>query len=262
MNYEVINVGSSLIKRLSKLKSKKYRNETGTYLIEGEKLIKEALKSGVVIYCVFIDRELYNKSNDIARPFSENGIKIYITESAAIEKLSDTVSPQGIVCHACKSKELDFTGIDNNGLYIALEGLQDPGNIGTIIRTAEGFGLDGVIMDRNCADIYSPKVIRAAMGSSLRFPIYFTDDMPSAVKMLREAGLTVYAAAASVKGKSVTDAFNEEKGYAVIIGNEGNGITKNTMQACESTVFIPMKGITESFNAALAGAIIMWEMSK
>lgn len=262
MEREVLSAANRQIKNIAKLNQKKYRDEAGKFLIEGEKLIYEAAKSGLKILSVYIDKNKLDKFDRLVKLLTEKNIRIFIAEDSAIKKVSDTVTPQGIVAVTLKPTAQNMAEIKGNGKYIALEGLQDPGNVGTIIRASEACGIDGVILCSNCADIYSPKVIRAGMGSSFRVPCYFTDSMTNTVNELKALGMTVYAAAASAGGISVCSAFDSGAGYAVVIGNEGNGVCNDTIKLCSNTVYIPMKGDIESFNAALAAAIIMWEMCK
>ena len=142
-------------------------------------------------------------------------------------------------------------------MLVLLEDLQDPGNLGTIIRTGEGAGIDGVIMTRDTVDIYNPKTIRATMGSVYRVPFLYTDDLGQVVEELKKRRIHTYAA--HLQGKEYYDVQEFKEGCAFLIGNEGNGLKKETTDLAERYIKIPMQGQLESLNAAVATAILMYE---
>lgn len=175
--------------------------------------------------------------------------------------MSDTSTPQGILC---VMKRKQYTPDDllqaANPLLMLLEDIQDPGNLGTILRTGEGAGIDGVIMSRDTADIYNPKTIRSTMGSIYRVPFLYVSSLSDMIAELKQKKITVYAA--HLKGKQWYDQADYSGGSAFLIGNEGNGLKEETAALADSYIKIPMGGKVESLNAAMASGILMYEASR
>jgi len=154
-----------------------------------------------------------------------------------------------------KNRNLDT--IDNQSVYIALERVQDPSNMGTILRTAEALGVDGIILSDDCCDIFSPKVVRGSMGAVFRIKYSVVDDFCSYIKSIGEGGIKTYGSAPVNAVDIRTVGF---KGGVMLIGNEGNGLSQEVLDCCTDRVSIPMNGRAESLNAACAASILMWEM--
>ena len=148
----------------------------------------------------------------------------------------------------------------DNPLFLILEDIQDPGNLGTMVRTAEGAGVTGVLLSRGCVDIYNPKTIRSTMGSIYRVPFLYTDDLLGDMDKLHEKGIVTYAA--HLKGKGFYDEESYKGPTAFLIGNEGNGLTDELSEKAKQYIKIPMEGQLESLNAAVAAAILMYEASR
>lgn len=242
------------IKEYGKLaSSRKYREETGCFVLEGEKLFKEALRSGVAVEQVFVTPAYRNAH--LETDFS--GLSAFEVEGAAEERLSQSKTPQGLYA-VCKKldKPENLAKIDCNGSYVALWDLQDPGNVGTILRGADAMGLSGVILSESCCDLYNLKTIRAAMGSLFRIPVMRVD----LAAFLKESGLRSYAAVVDADARPVGTA--DFKGAVAVIGNEGNGLSKEQVSLCSERITIPMAGNAESLNAAMAATILMWEMAR
>lgn len=178
------------------------------------------------------------------------------------KKLSDTVTPQGIIT-VLNFRECSLEDIvrGDKPLIVMLENLQDPGNLGTILRTAEGAGVSGIIMSRDCVDIYNPKVIRATMGCVYRENFVYVDSLEDTIDLLASKGITTYAAALDRRSKIYTD-YDYTKGSCLLIGNEGNGLTSSIISKAGDTCFIPMEGKVESLNASVAAAILMYEAKR
>ena len=244
----------------SALKDKKYRDETGCFLIEGTKLFCEAVRSGIKLTDVFCTEEQYGFCRNV---LSE--AEITVVADTVLEKISTEKSPQGIICVA---KYLDK--IHNiNKIYtmedfadgrrvMLLSSLRDPGNLGTVVRTASAFGVDLLILSSDCADIYNPRTVRAAMGTLFRQPISVVPDLPDTVKTLKEAGYAVYAAVLDDTSVCL-DEMTVTKKTAFIIGNEGHGIAPEVIGAAGRNVYIPMMPGVESLNASAAAAVFMWQ---
>ena len=207
---------------------------------------------------------------------SEDLLEVYISESFhkmypsidgevvkedIFRKLCDTTNPQGVLA-VVRQKHLSLSDMTNggNGLFLILEGIQDPGNLGTMLRTGEAAGVSGIIMDRQTVDIYSPKVVRSTMGAIFRVPFCYVEDMQSAVRQMQSEGIKFYAAHLDAK-KSYSD-IDYTKGTAFMIGNEGNGLSDVLSSMADEKILIPMKGKVESLNAAVSASILMYKYAE
>ena len=150
--------------------------------------------------------------------------------------------------------------IQKDGLYLLLENIQDPGNLGTMFRTGEGAGVDGIFMSKETVDLYNPKTIRSTMGSVFRVPFCYVDSLPDTIEMLRAKGVMVFAA--HLKGEKLYHQLSFLGGSAFLIGNEGNGLTKECADKADAYLKIPMEGKLESLNAAVSAAILMYEAKR
>ncbi len=222
------------------------RRKAGAFVIEGIRMFLETPKE--LIREVYVSESFHEKHPEI---------KGETVSEPVFKKLSDTQNPQGIIA-VVGMPEFKLKDLlrKKEGLYIILERLQDPGNLGTIVRTAEAAGAECIIMDKDTADLYSPKVVRSTMGSVYRVPCFYTEDLPGTVDEMKEKGIMIYAA--DLKG----DRFFHEEEYgrktAFLIGNEGNGLKEETLGMADFRIKIPMKGKTESLNAAVAASLLMY----
>lgn len=174
---------------------------------------------------------------------------------------SDTKTPQGVLCVVRqKSYKLEDLLKGEKRHLLVLDNLQDPGNMGTIVRTAEGAGVTGVIMSRDCVDIYNPKTIRSTMGSIYRMPFYYAEDILKAICKIKDAGIKVYAA--HLDGEKSYDEEDYAFSCAFLIGNEGNGLREETSKMADHYIIIPMSGEVESLNAAIAASVLMFEVKR
>ncbi|MCH5324124.1 MAG: RNA methyltransferase [Eubacterium sp.] len=258
---EISSRSNPLIKRYKELSNeRKARKAAGQFVVEGEKSVREAVQSGCEAGDIaFISESAAKKYPDTVKLVKEKWGAMTITDALA-EYISDTKTPQGIfITVKSLDKILNLSTIYNSTRMLYLENLQDTGNIGTIIRTCDALGIDGVIMSPDCADIYSPKTVRSTMGSIFRVPVYF-ETPDKAIPLLKEAGFAVYAAVLDEKAQPL-GSFTFPQKAAAVIGNEGAGITAATRALCGDSVYIPMHG-AESLNASVAAAIISWEMNK
>jgi TrmH family RNA methyltransferase len=249
------------IKEYGKLSvSKSYREETGRFVIESVKLIREAWEAGVVFEKVFVTQYCFQKNAVALQKLFETCETFCITESVE-QKLTKTQNAGGIFA-VCKKldKRLSMDTIKTDGNYLFLYGLQDTGNVGTIIRTAEAFGMSGVIVSKDTCDLYSLKVLRASMGAVFRIPFYESGDPLCDLKELSRRFQT-YAAVVSEDASSVLQA-EFCAGSILVIGNEGNGLPPEAAGSCTKRITIPMRGNAESLNAAMAAGILIWECMK
>ena len=184
-----------------------------------------------------------------------------VVKTDLFNKMCDTKTPQGILCVVRMPEyRLEEMLEGDGGLYLILEDIQDPGNLGTMIRTGEGAGLSGVIMSSHTVDIFNPKTIRATMGSIYRVPYVYVDDLADAIESVKAAGVKTYAA--HLDGRIAYDKENYCGAAAFLIGNEGNGLRRETADMADRYVRIPMLGKVESLNAASAGALFMYEAAR
>ena len=242
------------IKQLVLLSEKaRERKKEQVFLVEGGKMFEEADEA--YIREVYVS-ESYLEKNGISDKLQRVGFETVSDE--VFKKISDTKAPQGILC-VMKQYAYSFEKLleKENPVFVLLEDIQDPGNLGTILRTGEGAGIDGVIMTKDTVDIYNPKTIRATMGSIYRMPFLYVDSLSDAIKKIQEKGIAVYAA--HLQGENYYDSFDFTKGTAFLIGNEGNGLKKETADMADSYLKIPMEGKVESLNAAIATSLIMYE---
>ena len=255
----IISTKNERIKDVIQLMSSaKARKEQGLYVVEGLKMFKEA--PAIFTRQVFLTENIYEKLME-----EEEYYKFFhfeIVSEEVFNKMSDTKTPQGIMC--VMEKEVfslsDLLAEKKDDLHIlVLEGVQDPGNLGTMIRTAEGAGIDFILADKKTADLYNPKVIRSTMGSIFRVPFVYSENLMADIKLLKDSGVSIYAA--HLKGDNNYKDEKFAKRSAVLIGNEGNGLSDEITEQADKLLKIPMKGEVESLNAAIAAALLMYAMA-
>ena len=233
----------------------KARRESGQYMVEGSKMFLEAETDEI---CEIYLSDSYERNHEVLSKL--NSLSYESISDDLFRKISDTVTPQGILCVMKQKKySVDDMIAGENPLLMILEDIQDPGNLGTILRTGEGAGIGGVIMTKGCVDIYNPKTIRSTMGSIYRVPFVYTENLPDTVKYLKDNGIYLYAA--HLKGQQYYDEVTYlGKGNAFLIGNEGNGLKEETAKLADTYIKIPMSGRVESLNAAVASSVLMYEV--
>jgi len=232
------------------LKDTGTRRSEGRFLVEGQKMVGEALASGFAIEAVLLDER---KAGLIDVP---DGIACYLLPEHVLAAVCDTRTPQGCAA-VIRMRAVPLNG----GRIVALDGVQDPGNVGTIIRTADAAGFDGVLMSNACADPYSPKVLRATMGSVFHLPVRVTDDLPGELAAMRKAGADIISS--QLDGEPFYGAAERvQEQFALVIGNEGNGVSDPVKALATMHLRLPMRGRAESLNAAVAAGIMMYELMK
>lgn len=258
----ITSAGNARVKQIVQWQNKaKERKRDGIFLAEGIKMFEEAPHESIVE--VFVSENLAYKRREkettedaLYKKLIEVGYEVVSDEVFA--KMSDTQTPQGILTVLKRPEyNLDLLLQKENPLFIILENLQDPGNLGTIVRTGEGAGITGVIMSAGTVDIFNPKTIRATMGSIYRVPFLYVEDMADTIQKLHKHGVHTYAA--HLSGRIYYQDVSFKGPTAFIIGNEGNGLTKETADRAEKYIKIPMEGQVESLNAAVATALLMYE---
>lgn len=252
---KITSKDNARIKAYAKLAvSRKERQRQGAFVLEGEKLLLEALRCGVEIRSVFAGERWLERHGETLPP-EISGVCAAVSEGVE-QRLAQSQTPQGVyaVC-SMLDNPVNLAKMEEGGCLLGLWDLQDPGNVGTMIRTADAMGMDGVVLSWECCDLYSLKTLRAAMGSSFRMPVLVTD----MADFLRESGFTSFAAVVGEAEPLGQLQFPQKT--VIVIGNEGNGLSPKQVGCCSRQVTIPMRGRAESLNAAMAAAILMWEAS-
>lgn len=253
----ITSTANPQIKNLIQLQKKnRLRQEQGIFIIEGIKMYREAPADQIVK--TYVSESFYEKhqNEDIWK-----GESLEIVADRVFEAASDTKTPQGVLSLVKRFMyTMDDIIQENKPLIMILENIQDPGNLGTIVRTGEGAGITGVIMSTGTVDIYNPKTIRATMGSIYRVPFCYTENMEEVMQKLKERQIKTYAA--YLEGSSVYDVQNYKEAAAFLIGNEGNGLTKELAESADYRIRIPMCGKVESLNAGIASAVLMYEAQR
>ncbi len=245
----ITSESNKTIKWLESLQKKKNRQESQAFLAEGERLVKDGMR--------YVDPELIVLSESYWNT-CDNGFdkETLVISDVLFKKISQTVTPQGIAA-VFPMKPLPFSGFQKKEPILLLNKVTDPGNLGTIIRTAEAAGFFHIVLDKGCVDVYNPKVVRSTMSSLFRIQIYQEEDLCDVMDALR-SDYSVYAAAYEQEAVSVFQA-EFRKQSAIIIGNEANGIEEQVKKKADQIVYIPMEGEIESLNASVSAAILMYE---
>lgn len=256
---EITSRDNSVVKHACKLvRDASYRKKQGEFIGEGKTLLFEAVISRLLPEEIFIDEQNISLSENEMQKLGDISAKTKIirTNQKIISAISDVETPTGLI-FKCKLPK-PTCEIPNDGNIIIIENLRDPGNLGTIIRTADAFSVSAVIACGQCVDLFSPKVMRAAMGAAFRVN-FFKAETGELIENLRKKNIKLFGAALA---KDSADIRNVDlKNSAVAIGNEANGLSEQILSAADGKIIIPMPGKAESLNAAVAAAICMWEMS-
>lgn len=247
-----------LIRRLSRLAGeRKFRRTQGEMVCEGEKMLREALTSGVPVREVVVGETRQFDPDLLARAEAQGARLTEIPESL-LARLSNVETPQGLV-FVCDQPVFTLERLSQARRLLVLDGLRDPGNLGTILRTADAFALDGIVLCEGCVDPVSPKVVRATMGAIFRIPIVMAK-LEETAQWLAQRDIPLYATA--LREDSVPLTAVSLQRAAVIIGNEGRGVSERGLALSEKQLIIPMAGRAESLNASIAASIVMYEMSR
>lgn len=253
----ITSTANKQIKELTQLiKKSKARREERVFVVEGIRMFVEAPKEQV--QAVYASESFLKDPEHMA---CLQGYDYEEVSDSVFASASDTKTPQGILCVVRMpeySKETFFS--ESGGLYLVLENIQDPGNLGTMFRTGEGAGISGVILSRDTVDLFNPKTIRSTMGSVYRVPFLIADDLEAVIGEMKKQGVHLYAA--HLKGEQSYDRFDYRESTAFLIGNEGNGLSERTASLADTYVRIPMEGKVESLNAAMASGILLYEAAR
>ena len=239
------------------IKKAKARNESGLFVAEGLRIFKEIPREQ--IDSIFVSESFLKEEE---RKHLIGGMEYEVLTDEVFQVMSDTKTPQGILAlvkqHAYTPE--DLTRVPGPAFLMILENIQDPGNLGTIIRAGEGAGITGVLMNSTTADVYNPKVIRSTMGSVFRVPFVYTDNLTDSILQLKKKGIKLYAAHLNGRNNYEKEDYTVDTGF--LIGNEANGLTEDTARLADAYIKIPMMGSVESLNAAVAASVLMFETAR
>ena len=250
---------NDIVKNIKKLKDKKYRDEQSSYIIEGLKIISEAIEENAVIKKVVICEDYITNDTINSKVMYEIARHecIYVSKKV-FDSITTVIAPQGILAVVEKPnvhKNINY----KEDVILILDGIQDPGNLGTILRTADSVDLKQIIVSKETADVYNPKVVRSTMGAIFRVNVIESSNLVETIKEIKKNRFKIIATSL---GGTDTIYDIEYKKKAIIIGNESKGVSKEVLEAADSTVVIPMLGKTESLNASVACGIILYEYAR
>ena len=251
----ITSTSNQQVKQLIQLQKKaKERTQQDVFIVEGIKMYQEVPEERLVHS--YVSESFYQKKKELF----QNVKQLTILSDRVFESVSDTKTPQGVLCLVKQYHYEREDLLGNNPLIMVLENLQDPGNLGTIMRTAEGAGVTGVLLSDGCVDLYNPKVIRSTMGSIYRMPFYYSGQLHEDIRWLKKQGVTLYAA--HLKGEHAHDRESYKGASGFMIGNESKGLSEETAELADVYIRIPMCGQVESLNAAVASAVLMYEANR
>lgn len=259
----ITSTANAKVKHLVNLKKKrKIRDEEQLFITEGIRMFREVPAERLAE--VYVSESFLKKEKEVLEQVlgSRNKqIRMEILSEQVFAYASDTVTPQGILC-LVRRKECQIAEMlrGKRPFLLVLDNVQDPGNLGTIVRAAEGAGVTGILLSRDCVDIYNPKTIRSTMGSVYRMPFCYSEDIRKDLERMKKAGIHTYAA--HLEGRKSYEDEDYRKPCAFLIGNEGNGLRAEVAEKADTYIRIPMKGKVESLNAAAAAAVLMFEAAR
>lgn len=255
---ELTSVQNPTVKRMKALKDKKFRESQGEMLVEGEKLMLEAIHSNLAPSDVLIESSQREKFESLAYAMKNAGAHVFFAPRHVLEVACDTRTPQGSCGAFTLPTPFDLKNAPER--LIVLDGVQDPGNVGTIWRTADAAGLNGMLLSSSGADPFAPKVQRAAMGSGFRVPVRVTHNLSDELSVLRGLGYRIIVSA--LDGAPFYEGIPQCKKFALVIGNEARGVSDAVSSIADVRLKLPMRGGAESLNAAVAAGIMMYELMK
>ena len=259
---DITSPQNSKVKLAASLKQKKYRDEYGLFLAEGLRLCEEAMKSDYQLeFCICNKEEMnYERMQALKERLQQKNCPIYQVNKQLYDKISDTKEPQGILL-VIRKKNFCFENLIEKAKkpsIIVLDGIQDPGNLGTIIRTADAAGCSGIIIMKNTVDLFSAKAIRATMGSVFHLPIVLGVEPEKLAMFTAKNDIKLFITALDAKAKSYFE-VDYTQGTAIVFGNEGNGVSDELLTKSDEKLFIPMIGDAESLNVSMAASVVMYE---
>ncbi len=251
---------NSLLKHVRKLKIKKYRQESGEFVIEGLRFVDEAILAGANIKCIMAAETFYKENIEASIKKAFDNYNMCIISDDLFKGVTDTKSPQGIAAIVgLKQSSLDYI-LENAKTLLVIDRIQDPGNLGTIIRTAHAANIDGLILLEGTTDPLSPKVLRSTMGSIFRVPIAWGVNFSKLLPLLRRKNFKIYTSRLEGGHPYYDEVYGKNEKMVLVIGNEANGVDESIILESDRLIKIPMPGNAESLNAAVACGIMIFEI--
>lgn len=247
---------NEIVKHIKKLADKKYRDQNNCYIVEGIKLVEEAIQEDALIEKIVICEES-TKTAEISKNLMYEIAKydcIYVTEKI-FKTISQVMNPQGILAVIKKNKERPLINY-NEDIIVALDDIQDPGNLGTILRTVDSVGLKQLIVSKGTADVYNPKVVRSSMGAIFRVEVIEVENLKETIEKIRRNNYNLLVTSLQTENSVYDIDYNKK---VLVIGNEANGVSKEIQDMADQKIKIPMLGKTESLNASVATGVILYE---
>lgn len=253
---EITGIQNPLVKNAAELKQKKYRQQKGLFLAEGLRTVEEAVNANAaeIIFYLAIENE---RTRLILEKAAAQQIKLVCVTENVMKKIADTETPQGIIA-VSKIQKTKLESLFSKGkMLLVLDRVSDPGNLGTMLRTADAAGIGGLVLLKGCADIYSPKTVRASMGSIFHLPVIDSLEEEDFIENAKKAGYSVLVTCLD----GADNLYKADLGgrIAFVMGNEANGVSSGLLTAADKKVYIPMEGRAESLNVAMAAGIVMFE---
>ncbi len=257
MMTEIRSSSNKTYKYIKSLQTKKARVQSKCYLVEGIKSVREAFDAGIAAELLAVSSSAVQETmaGPLLSAARERDIPVYEIADNLFPQLCDTKTPEGVLCVAKMPQKREI--VIQDGVYLYCDHVSDPGNAGTLIRCADAAGAAGVLFSPGCVDLYSPKVVRATMGSLFHLPVYDSVEL-SQLCMMKEQGFRLIAGALTASAQDYREAEYPPRSI-LVIGNEANGVLCDVLAACDSTVIIPITGRAESLNASVAGALLLYE---
>jgi TrmH family RNA methyltransferase len=255
----ITSLQNKLIKTAASLKQKKYRDESGLFIVEGIRLCEEALHSNWdIAYCIYDETVQNDRLQVIIDDLFQRDCKVVRVSPSIYDKVAETKDSQGILAVVRKKTNTSEQIMTvKNPIFVVLDGVQDPGNVGTVIRTADAAGCSAVLLTKGCADLFGGKTVRATMGSLFHLPCIAGFSQAELIASFKEHKITVFATSLEASKEYYSVDFNQP--IAIVFGNEGNGVSKEMLECAQARVHIPIYGQAESLNVAASAAVILYE---
>lgn len=253
---ELTGLQNPQVKAAAELKQKKYRQQQGLFLAEGLRTVEEAVASKTVV-SIFYTAIEDDRTRSVLEEAAAQQLKLYCVSDAVMKKIADTDTPQGIIA-VCKMQNVTLDKLFSKGeMLLVLDRVGDPGNLGTMLRTADAAGIGGVVLLKGCVDIYAPKTVRSSMGSLFHVPVVSGIGEDNFIAEAKDAGYELLVT--SLEGAD--NLYKADLGgrIAFVMGNEAGGVSANLLERADKRVFIPMAGRAESLNVAMAAGVVMFE---
>lgn len=253
---EITSVNNPIVKAAAELKKKKVRQEQGLFIAEGLRTVEEAVESKCVVQIFYTAIE-DDRTRAVLEKAAEKNVPLYCVPDNVLKKIADTDNPQGVLA-VCRMQQIKLESLFATGeMLLVLDRVGDPGNVGTMLRTADAAGIGGVVLLEGCVDVYAPKTVRSTMGSLFHVPVFTGAKEELFVKAAKRNGYELLVTA--LDGADNLYKANLRGRIAFVMGNEANGVTQTLLQEADKRVYIPMAGRAESLNVAMAAGIVMFE---